>query len=84
MLITVANCYFADLLDALLALHINPARLTSPLKFEPPIPPPGVAPTPANSDTPLFPHIYGPLNRDAITAIITLQRDAAGRWAWPR
>ncbi|HXW00805.1 MAG TPA: DUF952 domain-containing protein, partial [Anaerolineae bacterium] len=36
-LIEVANTYFADLQDNLLVLEVDPARLTAPLLFEPPI-----------------------------------------------
>ena len=83
MLITVANRYFADLLDDLLVLQIDPSSLTSPLKFEPPIPPPGAVVSPAGSDTTLFPHIYGPLNRDAIATIFALRRETGGLWQMP-
>jgi uncharacterized protein (DUF952 family) len=37
---------------------------------------------PAHQHT-LFPHIYGPLNRQAIIACFSLQRDEAGRWQMP-
>ncbi|GAB4445934.1 MAG: DUF952 domain-containing protein [Anaerolineae bacterium] len=83
LLLQVANGYFADASGELLALQIDPRRLTAPLKFEPPIPPPGASPRPPDATDTLFPHIYGPLNREAITAVIPLQRDAAGRWRWP-
>lgn len=84
LLLRVANAYFADLDEPLLVLVINPDRLTSPLKFEPPSPLPG---TPeqagyARRDR-LFPHIYGPLNREAIVAECLLQRDPTGAWRWP-
>ena len=42
----------------LLLLHIDEAKLTSPLKFE-------LAPS-VNEE---FPHIYGPLNIDAVTKV---------------
>lgn len=84
MLIEVANRYFNTFTGDLLALLIDPQHLTSPLKFEAPIPPPGEAPTEpyAQSDI-LFPHIYGPLNREAIADCVTLQRDESGRWFFP-
>jgi uncharacterized protein (DUF952 family) len=87
MLIEVANTYFANLQDDLLVLEIDPAQLTAPLLFEPPILP-IVAPvstadlTPTHQNT-LFPHIYGPLDRQAITACFSLQRDETGRWEYP-
>ncbi len=84
MLIEVANRYFGTFLGDLLALHIDPQQLTSPIKFEPPIPPPGEPPAESYSQPDLlFPHIYGPLNRDAIVSCVTLQRDEAGRWSFP-
>src|SRR5688572_11914277 len=68
-LIEVANVYFANLQDDLLVLEIDPAQLTAPLIFEPPIPPinaPIVAEETSTSHlNTLFPHIYGPLDRQA-------------------
>ena len=84
MLIEVANRYFNTFTGDLLALHVNPQHLTSPLKFEPPIPPPTESPTePHPQSNVLFPHIYGPLNRKAIINCVTLQRDKTGRWFFP-
>ena len=85
MLLEVANRYFVDLQEPLLALEIDPAYLTVPLKFEPPIRPPN-APTQPNHSTQdvrpiLFPHIYGPIDRAAIKRCLTLHRDETGRWA---
>ncbi len=86
ILIKVANTYFVDLQDSLLALEIDPTRLTAPLVFEPPIPPAHAAPVEEtlapNSDV-LFPHIYGPLNREAIAHCFELRRDSAGKWQMP-
>ena len=84
MLIEVANRYFETISGDLLALHVDPQRLTSPLKFELPIPPPGESPAGVYSQSDvLFPHIYGPVNRDAIINCVTLQRDEFGRWYYP-
>lgn len=65
----VANRYFADQAE-LLVLVIAADRLTSPLRDEDP----GVGQR--------FPHIYGPINRDAIVAVLPLERGADGRWAF--
>ena len=65
-----ANTFYADAQD-LLVLVINPARLTAPLRYDPV---PG-APDP-------FPHIYGPLNIDAVTDTAELGRDADGRYVF--
>ncbi len=86
-LVEIANLYFADLRDELLALEIDPARLTAPLRFEPPIAPAYAAASPAQraaaEQETLFPHIYGPLDRQAIVNCITLQRGPTGRWQMP-
>jgi uncharacterized protein (DUF952 family) len=77
----IANLYFASLPDSLLVLEIDPARLQAPLKYEAPITPPG-----EKSDHEpgvLFPHIYGPLNREAIIKVFALERDEAGHWGLP-
>lgn len=83
-LLQVANAFFAGLEDDLLALEIAPARLTAPLKYEPAIPPTqtGVTGQPAFTPEPdrLFPHIYGPLDRQAIRRTFALRRDSTGRW----
>ena len=54
-------------------LVVDDARLTSELKWEKPsggTPPPGV---PQGEK---FPHIYGPLNLDAVTKTLDMERDA--------
>lgn len=66
----VANAFYADAdAEGLLVLVIDPERLTAPLRYDPV---PG-APEP-------FPHIYGPLNVDAVTGTAELRRDAQGRY----
>ena len=62
-----ANRFYAGEND-LLVLHIDPARLTSPLREE------------ASGSGEMFPHIYGPINRDAVLAAQPLARGADGRW----
>jgi len=87
LLVEIANVYFDTLSGDLLVLEIDPQRLTAPLKFEPPIPPPGQNSTRNTSlragSNLLFPHIYGPLDREAIINCFALQRDEAGRWHLP-
>ncbi len=83
VLVEVANAFFADFSGELLALQIDSHRLQAPLKFEPPVPPPGSATDFAPGEAVLFPHIYGPLNREAIGRVITLSRNSAGRWQAP-
>lgn len=65
----VANAYYADVpVEDLLVLVIDPERLTAPLRYDPV---PGAAEP--------FPHIYGPLNLDAVTGTVELRRDNDGR-----
>src|SRR5262249_55932063 len=61
-----ANRFYATATD-LVVLEIDPDQLCSPLKAEP-----------ADSGE-LFPHLYGPINRDAVCAVRPMQREA-GQW----
>ncbi|HSB00133.1 MAG TPA: DUF952 domain-containing protein [Anaerolineales bacterium] len=64
----------------LLVLVIDPALLTSDLKWEPPsggTPPPGVP------DGEPFPHVYGPINLDAIVKILDLDTSPDGKHTVP-
>ena len=82
LLIQVANDYYATLAGELLVLEIDPERLVAPLKFEPPLPPGSEDSVPVEHRDRLFPHIYGPLNRDAIRRIFALVREPVG-WRLP-
>jgi uncharacterized protein (DUF952 family) len=62
-----ANRFYASATD-LLVLTIDPARLTSPLREEP-----------ATSGE-IFPHIYGPIDRDAVITAVPLTRGSDGLW----
>jgi len=60
----------------LLVLKIDPALLSSDLKWEPPsggAPPPGV---PAGEP---FPHVYGPIHLDAIVQVCDLETGPDGK-----
>jgi len=84
MLVEIANVYFDDLRQELLVLEIDPTRLTSPLKFESPIPPASnTTSSPAGEPGLLFPHIYGPVNRQAIVRCFSLPRSPTGQWQLP-
>jgi uncharacterized protein (DUF952 family) len=64
----------------LVLLVIDPARLVSPLKWEAPsdgTPPPGVA---ADGR---FPHIYGPLNLNAVVRVLDFAADGKGVFSLP-
>lgn len=64
----VANAFYAGAGD-LVVLVIDPARLRSEVRYEQV---PGF-------EAP-FPHIYGPLNADAVVRTLSLDRDAEGRF----
>ena len=71
---------FYNGLSGLLLLVIEPERLTSELKWEPPAdgsPPPGVP------EGDLFPHIYGPVNLDAVVKVFDLQANPDGKFVKP-
>ena len=62
-----ANKFYATEAELRL-LAIDPELLTSPLRDE------------EGRPGELFPHIYGPINRDAIVEVIRLERGEDGRW----
>jgi uncharacterized protein (DUF952 family) len=75
----VANNFYKDQ-DALILLMIEDTLLSSDLKWEAPsggTPPPGVP------EGDLFPHIYGPINLDAVVSASDLIRDAKNEWVLP-
>jgi uncharacterized protein (DUF952 family) len=63
----------------LLLLKIDTARLTSELRWEPPTggPPPGIP------EGDLFPHVYGPINLDAIVNVYDLESNPDGSYKSP-
>ncbi|GHD92612.1 DUF952 domain-containing protein [Streptomyces naganishii] len=63
--LAVVNAFYRTAPRPLLALVLDESRLTAPLKWEraAPAPPPGVP-----TGTP-FPHVHGPLDRDAVTSV---------------
>jgi len=66
--------------SGLVLLVIDPTRLASDLKWEPPFdgaPPPGAPPAD------LFPHVYGPINLDAIVQVLDFEPGADGRFVLP-
>jgi len=57
----------------LVLLCIEPERLTAPVKYEN-----------LEGGQPLFPHIYGPLNLDAVSAALSFPPQADGAFEFPR
>jgi uncharacterized protein (DUF952 family) len=64
----------------LLVLKIDPARLSPELRWEPPS---GGAPPPGVAEGELFPHVYGPINLDAIVKVFDLETNADGKHSVP-
>jgi uncharacterized protein (DUF952 family) len=73
--LAVVEAFYRDAPRPLLALVVDERRLAAECVFEEavPAPPPGVA------DDVRFPHVFGPLNRDAVTAVREIVWDAHGR-----
>ena len=80
--VPIANDYYAGFSGPLLLLEIDPRRLISKTRYE------AAAPTAGGGSSHLasasqFPHIYGPINREAITGVGVLGRTVGG-YEWPR
>jgi uncharacterized protein (DUF952 family) len=79
--IPVANDYFAGAAGRVLVLEIDPTRLTSETRYEAAAPTAGAGSSHLASASE-FPHVYGPINKEAITAVGVLGRTLGG-YAWP-
>lgn len=80
--IPVANDYYANATGRLLLLAIDPAALGAEVRYEAAAPDPGRGSSHVSSAI-AFPHVYGPIDRRAITGVGVLQRTGGG-YAWPR
>jgi uncharacterized protein (DUF952 family) len=69
---TVAEYIYGDVDDDLVVLVIDSARLPVPVRYEAP-----------EGESEAYPHIYGALPADAVTEVIAVSRDAAGRLVLP-
>jgi uncharacterized protein (DUF952 family) len=65
----VGNRHYKDDRRMYIVLVIDPAKVRSEIKYEDP--------------ARIYPHIYGPLNRDAITTILPILRAADGAFLPP-
>jgi uncharacterized protein (DUF952 family) len=77
----VANDYFSGVVEPILVLVIETAKLTAEVRFEPPAPVAGSG-TSHLEEAQLFPHVYGPLNLNAVTGIGVLQKNGK-MYRWP-
>jgi uncharacterized protein (DUF952 family) len=68
----VAARFYDDVDAPLVVLTIDPARVSSEIRFE-------TAPDTREA----FPHIYGPLPTAAVTGVDPLLRDETARYIWP-
>lgn len=68
--VPVANRYFASE-PSILVLTIEVERLSAPVREE------------SVAGHGVFPHIYGPIDREAIIDVQELRRSASGTWEWP-
>jgi len=71
LMLDVANMFYGHLEDAFV-LSIDEHDLAAEVRWEQPVGEPGA---------PLFPHVYGPLNLDAVVGVRRLVRDTSGRFA---
>src|SRR5689334_11865226 len=68
----VANAFYAARTDLLL-LVIDEAKLKPQLKWEAPAGPPA----PGISESDSFPHVFGPINLDAVASVLNYTADPA-------
>ena len=90
-LLGVANRFYAGQ-HGLVILAVDPSRLTAQLKYEAPVHPVTAA-QPENEGfvvderlkdkVETFPHLYGPLNFDAVVAIHDFEPDSNGNFSLP-
>jgi len=73
LMLSVANRFYADQPDDFVVVSLDPQRLVSEVRWEAAAHPDG---RPASADDPLFPHVYGPLDRDAAVLVRRLRREA--------
>jgi uncharacterized protein (DUF952 family) len=75
--VSTANRFYARQ-EGLVLLCIDVSRLEAPLRYEPPD-----MPGHEGRDGELFPHLYGPMNLDAVTRVLPFPANADGTFALP-
>lgn len=73
--LAVVNAFYRTAPRPLLVLCLDEDRLTAEVRWEEaaPTPPPGAA------QGSLFPHVFGPVNRDAVERVLEVRWDEDGR-----
>ena len=79
-IVPVANSFYAGQ-HGLVLLVIEPSRLKPELRWEPPAHPNLQADLPPSDE--LFPHIYGPINIDAVTEVLGFEPNFDGKFSPP-
>ncbi|MFH9725030.1 DUF952 domain-containing protein [Streptomyces sp. NPDC017254] len=64
--LVIADARYRDVAGPLLVLVIDEDRLGGEVRWE-------------GSGETLFPHVYGPVEREAVTSVLEVRRDADGR-----
>ncbi len=79
--IPVADSYYGDETAELVLLRIDPSELGAEVRYEAAAPIAGAGRSHLTS-TPVFPHVYGPIDREAISGVGVFRRSASG-FDWP-
>jgi len=74
LMLAVANRFYSGEAADVVVVTLDDPRLTSEVRWEAPAHPDG---TPATGAEPLFPHVYGPLDRDAVVGARRLLRSGS-------
>ena len=67
LMLQIANKFYREVPGEFQALILDEGKIMAPVKWEP-------------AGSILFPHIYGPLNRDAVIDIVALKRAPDGEF----
>jgi predicted cupin superfamily sugar epimerase/uncharacterized protein (DUF952 family) len=71
-MLAVANRFYANATEQQIALILDPDKITADVRWE--------APDPPDGSTALFPHVYGPIDREAIVEIRYARRDVTNAY----
>jgi uncharacterized protein (DUF952 family) len=79
-IVRVADSFYAGK-HGLVLLVIDPSRLRPELRWEPPSHPTPQADLPPSDEH--FPHLYGPLNLEAVVRVVDFEPNPDGRFSLP-